>query len=215
MPEPVARPPRRPPVIGLAGAIGAGKSTVAGILGEAGCLVSDADRLAREVLAESDVVAELVSWWGSGVLDADGRPDRKAIAEIVFADPEARQRLEDLVHPRVHAARAAAFASAPPNTPALVIDAPLLFEAGLAEACDAVVFVDAPRKTRIERVARRGWDAAELDRREAAQWPLDRKRASADHVLVNDADLASLRTQVLEQLGRILSRPDESSSSSA
>ncbi len=137
MPEPVARPPRRPPVIGLAGAIGAGKSTVAGILGEAGCLVSDADRLAREVLAESDVVAELVSWWGSGVLDADGRPDRKAIAEIVFADPEARQRLEDLVHPRVHAARAAAFASAPPDTPALVIDAPLLFEAGLAAECDA------------------------------------------------------------------------------
>ena len=196
---------RRPPVIGLAGAIGAGKSTVAGILGEAGCLVSDADRVAREVLAEPDVVAELVSWWGPGVLDADGRPDRKAIAAIVFADPESRRRLEDLVHPRVHAARAAAFAAAPAGTPALVIDAPLLFEADLAEGCDAVVFVDAPRTTRIERVSARGWDAAELDRREAAQWPLDRKRAAADHVIVNDADLASLRTQVLEQLGRIVS----------
>lgn len=206
--EAIAGDPARPPVIGLAGAIGAGKSTVAGILAEAGCLVSDADRLARDSLLEPEVLGELVAWWGPRVLDRSGRADRRAIAEIVFADPEARRRLEALVHPRVHAARAAAFESAPADTPALVIDAPLLFEAGLAEVCDAIVFVDAPREVRIERVAARGWDAGELDRREAAQWPLDRKRASADHVVVNDADLASLRTKVIGTLGRIVSARD-------
>jgi len=215
MPEPAATPQRRPPVIGLAGAIGAGKSTVASILAAAGCLVSDADRLARDILADPAVVAELVSWWGKGVTNAEGRPDRKAIAEIVFADPEARRRLEALIHPRVHRAREAAFDAAPPGTPALVVDAPLLFEAGLAQECDAVIFVDADRATRVERVANRGWAADELDRREAAQWPLDRKRASADHVVRNDADLASLRTQVLERLGRIVSDRDERPTDSA
>lgn len=198
----------RPPVIGLAGAIGAGKSTVAGMLGEAGCLVSDADRLAREALEDPEVLAQLVGWWGAGVVDGTGTADRRAIAGIVFEDAEARSRLEGLIHPRVHAARSAAFEAAPAGTPALVIDAPLLFEAGLDDQCDSVIFVDAARQTRLERVAERGWDAAELDRREAAQWPLDRKRRASDHVLINDADPASLRTQVLELLETIVAGRD-------
>ncbi len=209
MPEPAATPQRRPPVIGLAGAIGAGKSTVASILAAAGCLVSDADRLARDILADPAVVAELVSWWGKGVTDAEGR---RAAAERTMSrasDRAARRRMEAFINPWVHGARSGAFDAAPPGTPALVVDAPLLFEAGLAQECDAVIFVDADRATRVERVANRGWAADELDRREAAQWPLDRKRASADHVVRNDADLASLRTQVLERLGRIVSDRDE------
>ncbi|MBM4104745.1 MAG: dephospho-CoA kinase [Phycisphaerae bacterium] len=193
-----------PPVIGLAGSIGAGKSTVAAILAEAGCVVSDSDRLAREVLADPACAAELASWWGPSVLDASGAVDRAAVARIVFARPEERTRLERLVHPRIHERRARAFAAAPPGTPALVIDAPLLFEVGLDRECDRTILVDAPRELRLARVrSSRGWDEAELRRREESQWPLDRKRRAAHHVLVNDADLASLRTRVLDLLRRI------------
>jgi dephospho-CoA kinase len=193
------------PVIGLAGAIGAGKSAVARILAEAGCVVADADAATRAILASPEAAETLAAWWGPGILAQDGAVDRAAVARIVFADPAERKRLEGFVHPRVQAARAAIFAAASVEAPALVVDAPLLFEAGLDGGCDHVVFVDCPRPTRLERVAEhRGWGDEELARREAAQWPLDRKRQRADSVLANDADLASLRTKVLDLLKRIL-----------
>ena len=206
----------RRPVIGLSGAIGAGKSAVAAILAEAGCVVADAYRATRSVLASREATETLASWWGSGVLAEDGSVDRSAVARIVFADPAERKRLEGFVHPRVQADRAARFAAAPASAPALVVDAPLLFEAGLDAGCDHVVFVDCPRAIRLARVAEhRGWSDEELARREAAQWPLDRKRQRADSVLVNDADLASLRTKVLELLKRILATSEDRHESSS
>ncbi|MFZ9692828.1 MAG: dephospho-CoA kinase [Phycisphaerales bacterium] len=193
------------PVIGLAGAIGAGKSAVARILAEAGCVVADADAATRAILASREAAETLGAWWGPGILAGDGTVDRGAVARIVFADPAERKRLEGFVHPRVQAARAAAFDAAPAEAPALVVDAPLLFEAGLDGGCDHIVFVDCPRAIRLDRVAKhRGWSDEELARREAAQWPLDRKRLRADSVVVNDADAASLRTKVLDLLKRIL-----------
>lgn len=191
------------PTIGLAGAIGAGKSAVARILAEAGCAVADADAAVREILAEPEVAATLRSWWGPRVIAADGSVDRGAIAGIVFEDPSERRRLESLLHPLVAARRAATFAAAG-EAPARVIDAPLLLEAGLDRECDLVLFVDAPRELRLRRLREsRGWEEAELDRRERAQWPLDRKRARADHVISNDADLASLRIRVLALLEEV------------
>ncbi|MFM1890476.1 MAG: dephospho-CoA kinase [Planctomycetota bacterium] len=208
----------RRPVIGLAGAIGAGKSAVAATLAEAGCVVADADAATRAILGSPEAAETLAAWWGMGILAEDGTVDRAAVARIVFADPAERKRLEGFVHPRVQAARAAIFAAAPAEAPALVVDAPLLFEAGLDGGCDHIVFVDCPRAIRLERVAEhRGWSDEELARREAAQWPLDRKRQRADSVLVNDADLASLRTKVLDLLKRILAefrdRPRDEESS--
>jgi dephospho-CoA kinase len=201
--EASAAAPRRVPTIGLAGAIGAGKSAVARILGEAGCVVADADAAVREALAEPPVRETLRSWWGDRAIGADGEVDRRAVAAIVFADPAERHRLESLLHPLVARRRAALFAAAG-EVPARVIDAPLLLEAGLDRECDLVVFVDAPREIRLARLrATRGWDEAELERRERAQWPLDRKRARADHVLRNDADLASLRMGVLAMLEKV------------
>lgn len=206
------------PVIGLAGAIGAGKSAVAAILAEAGCVVADADAATRSILASPEAAETLAAWWGPGVLAEGGGVDRAAVARIVFADPAERKRLEGFVHPRVQAARAATFAAAPAAARAFIVDAPLLFEAGLDGGCDHIVFVDCPRAIRLERVAeRRGWSDEELARREAAQWPLDRKRQRADSVVVNDADLASLRTKVLDLLKRILAefrdRPRDEGSS--
>jgi len=195
---------RNIPVIGLVGGVGSGKSAVAKVLAEAGCLVADSDALVRRECELPEVVSQLRSWWGSGVVDERGRLDRAAVAAIVFKDPAERARLEGFLHPRVEKVRRKLFDQASPGTPALVIDAPLLLEAGLAGECTQLWFVDAPEAARRARVmSDRGWSAQELDRREAAQWSLDRKRAAAHHVLRNDGDPASLREQVLQALGRL------------
>lgn len=193
-----------PPVIGLSGGIGAGKSTVGRMLADLGCVVVDSDAAGRAALRDTGIRGEIVGWWGDVVLDDDGMIDRGRIAAIVFADPAQRRRLEALVHPWIEARRLEAFAAAPPGAPALVIDAPLLFEAGLDGACDATIFVDASRSTRLARVAERGWDDTELRRREESQLPLDVKRDRADHVLDNDGDLVALRDRVRRLLNHIV-----------
>ncbi|MFM1832033.1 MAG: Dephospho-CoA kinase [Planctomycetota bacterium] len=196
-----------PPTIGLAGGIGAGKSRVAALLAELGCVVSDSDADARAVLADPEVIATLRSWWGDDVVGVDGAIDRGKVAGRVFTDVEERRRLESVLHPRIHERRAARFAAAPPDTRAFVIDAPLLFEAGLDAECDAVIFVDASRPTRLARVAaNRGWSDEELARRESAQWPIDRKRSLATLIIdntTNDEDFLRTETRkALEQLTR-------------
>ncbi len=145
-----------------------------------------------------------MSWWGRGVLDARGRVSRAAVARIVFASPPERRRLESLVHPWVEARRRALFDGAV-DARALVIDAPLLFEAGLDAECDAVIFVETGRERRIERLAAaRGWSEQELGLREDSQLPLDEKRARSDYVVVNDGDLPALAGQVRRTLNDIL-----------
>ncbi len=194
------------PVIGVVGGIGSGKSRVASLLEEAGCVVSDADALARAALQDSMVRDTIVSWWGDGILEEDGSVSRAAVADRVFADASELERLEQLLHPLVEAARKAEFDAAPETTTALVIDAPLLLEVGLDRECDAIVFVECPLELRLERVASsRGWDAAELERRETLQMPLDEKRSRAHHVVLNHGRVEDLREQVealLATLGR-------------
>ena len=189
------------PVIGLVGGIGSGKSLVGSMLADLGCLVCHSDELARSALADPAVRDELVRWWGREVLDPSGAVDRRAVAGKVFPDPAERKRLEALLHPRIESARRRTFAAAPPGTRALVIDAPLLLEVGLDRECDAVLYIDSPREDRLRRLAEtRGWDSAELERRESAQWPLDRKRAAAHHVLVNAGNQPALRSEVQKAL---------------
>ena len=196
--------PQKFPVIGLVGGIGSGKSEVGGILRTLGCVVCDSDSLVRDLYRTPELKTELQSWWGPGILDEQGQIDRIAVGAIVFKDPLERARLEAFIHPRVEAERAKMFTAAPAGTRALVIDAPLLLEAGLADACTRIWFIEAPEQIRHTRVmTSRGWTADELSRREAAQWSLDRKRAAAHDVLRNDGDPASLREQVLQALGNL------------
>ena len=146
-------------VLGLAGGIGAGKSAVAAILRDLGCVVSDSDARAKALLDTPPVRDQIVAWWGPELLTPDARIDRVRLAAVVFADPDQRRRLEGLIHPLLKTERDAALARArAARAPAFVIDAPLLFEAGLHRECDAVIFVDAPRELCLRRVAQsRGW----------------------------------------------------------
>lgn len=190
------------PVIGIAGGIGSGKSAVAAALAALGCVVIDSDKEAKAALDRADVRATLAQWWGPEVLIADGpdagKVNRKAVADLVFKNPTDRRRLEELIHPLIRARRADLKARAKASSAAgVVVDAPLLFEAGVDTECDLVVFVDAPRAQRLARVAQtRGWTPEELDRREASQMPLDEKRARSNLVVANDGSPEELSRRV-------------------
>lgn len=198
---------RRKPIIGLSGAIGAGKSTVARMLGEMGCFVFSSDEANREVLSRPEVVQQLREWWGDDIMDPNGGLDRKAMARRIFADQKARKELESLTHPLIASQRQTSIHSAisDPAVNAVVLDSPLLFEAHLDRECDQVIFVDASHAQRLSRVAHgRGWDAAELARRAAAQQSPTEKRQRSDFVVVNEGSLESLQAQVADVLRRIL-----------
>src|SRR5688572_14114774 len=125
------------PIIGLAGGIGAGKSTVAALLQDLGAGLISSDRLNHEELDRPEVRDQLRCWWGETVFTPDGQINRDAIRNIVSRDAEARRRLEQLVHPRIARRREALIVqyNADPQIRAIVLDSPLLFEAGLADRC--------------------------------------------------------------------------------
>jgi dephospho-CoA kinase len=186
-------------MVGLTGGIGAGKSAVAARLGELGAIVVDSDVLAREVVAAgTDGQDEVVAAFGSSVVGPDGSLDRAALGRLVFADPEARRRLEGIVHPRVRARVADVVSAAPPDA-IVVNDVPLLVEANLAANYDVVVVVLAPEEVRVRRLVReRGLAESDARARIAAQATDEQRRAVADVVIVNDGTLDDLRAEVDE-----------------
>ena len=199
-------------VVGLAGGIGSGKSAVASIMAEHGAAIIRSDELNRRVLATAEVSATLVSWYGERIRDSDGQVRRKVLADIVFEDPSERNRVQKLLYPRIDAYRQELIARyrADDRIHIIVLDSPLLFEAGLYEMCDTVVFVDAPRAVRTARVAsERGWSSKELVRREKSQDPLDEKRLKSDHTVINHSGLDDLRSNVDKLLSEMLARASD------
>jgi dephospho-CoA kinase len=195
-------------LVGLTGGIGAGKSVVAQRLAELGAVVIDSDQLAREVVAPgTDGLAEVVAAFGPGVLGEDGALNRPALAERVFADRPARERLEAVIHPRVRARTATLVAEAPPGS-VVVNDVPLLVESGIAGMFDLVIVVLASEATRLRRlVQERGMSEDEARRRIAAQATDGQRRAVADIVLDNDGSLEDLRAAVDELWRERLAKP--------
>lgn len=194
------------PIIGIVGGIGSGKSFVADLFGELGCLVVHSDNLVAAAYNDPAIIQTLVKWWGREILAANGQVDKKAIAARVFKNPSDRQRLEDLLFPYVANRRRQMMEAAANDAQVLafVWDAPLLLEAGLKADCDALVFVDAPAELRLARLAAaRGWNRAEMERREILQWPLDKKRQISEYVIDNTAEADYARRQVKDVLSRI------------
>jgi dephospho-CoA kinase len=189
-------------VIGIVGGIASGKSKVAEYLQQCGAAVIDADRLGHEVLNEPEVRQSLVRRWGHDIRDEQGQIDRRAVARIVFAPPpegpESLAFLEELTHPRIgqRMRKALQELAAQPGLRAVVLDAPVLFEAGWNKYCDRVVFVEAPRHVRLQRARQRGWTENEFSAREAAQESLDMKRECADWVIDNSRSADDTYAQV-------------------
>lgn len=187
-------------VVGLTGGIGSGKSTVARLLAARGALVVDADVIARQVVGSGGPAHEaVVARFGPGVLDG-GDLDRRALAEIVFADRAAREDLNDIVHPAVREemlAQVAALGAANPEG-IVILDIPLLAESGRElYPVAGVLTVDAPVDLAIRRlVQKRGFTATEAQARIAAQATREERHAIADVVIDNSGDLEHLRAEV-------------------
>ncbi len=178
-------------VIGLAGGIGSGKSTVAGIFKRLGAVIIDADEIAHRVLGLPEIIAAVVDEFGPSVLEG-GAISRPALAAVVFDSRERAGRLNAIVHPKVieECLRIIAESRSDPECLGVVLDAPLLFEAGLEKLCDSVVFVDARDDVRRKRLASsRGWTREELSRRENLQDSLISKRKRADYIIDNNDSL--------------------------
>jgi dephospho-CoA kinase len=182
-------------VVGVTGGIGSGKSTVASLLAARGAVVLDADALAREAIdVGTPGLASVVDRFGRDILDASGGVDRRRLAEIVFADDGARRDLEAIVHPEVARRIAEGVAEHAGGDRIVVVDSPLLLEAGRRDAVQVLVVVTAPEDVRVERVVReRGMAPAEVRARIEAQMPADRQVAHADIVVRNDGSIDDLR----------------------
>ncbi len=187
-----------PPVIGILGGIAAGKTTVAKMLAELGATTISADEVAHEVLDKPAIRERVAARWGRAVLEESGHVDRERLARLVFGNPEELAALEAITHPAIVAELRERVAAArrSPQTAAVVVDAPLLLEAELDGACDALVFVDCPREVRLARAQARGWDPEELDRRESHQSPLETKRQRARFIIDGNGPLETTFRQV-------------------
>lgn len=185
--------------VGLTGNIASGKSTVAARLAAHGAVVLDADAYAREAVAPgSSALKAVAERFGYGVIRPDGTLDRAALGKLVFRDARARADLEAIVHPEVARRRAADLAAARAGGAAVVVsDVPLLFEAGLEDEFDLIVFVDAPEEERLRRlVVERGLTADDARAMVAAQSDPVVKRARADIVIDNDGTMEALARRV-------------------
>lgn len=191
-------------LLGLTGGLASGKSTVACWLAEAGFEVVDADRVVAELYAPGGRGATAVrELFGDEALTAGGAVDRPKVAEIVFADDEARRKLEHAVHPLVrrHFAEIAQAAEG-----VVVYEATLLVESGHSEVFDLVVSVEAPEEQRLEWAVARGMDREAAAARLAAQGDGTKRRAGVDRILRNDGTLDDLRNKVdslIDELQRL------------
>ncbi len=175
------------PIVALTGGIAAGKSTVSDVLAELGALVIDADALAREAVAPGSAgLRAIASRFGDGVLDVAGALDRQALGDLVFADPEAREALERIVHPIVGELSKKAFHKATVEEPGrvLVYAIPLLAESSRKSEFDLVVLVHAPAEERVRRlVDHRGLSHADAVSRVMSQATDAQRLALADIVI--------------------------------
>jgi dephospho-CoA kinase len=186
-------------LVGLTGGIGAGKSTVGRMLAELGAIVIDADRLARAALDPGSPGAAMVrEAFGPEAVSAGGEVDREWLARRVFKDPDARHRLETIVHPEVGRLFQDATDPYRDTDRVVVYDVPLLVENALGGMFDVIVVVEAPADVRLARLVARGIGKEDARERMAAQ-ATDAERATiADVILRNEGDEQELERQVRE-----------------
>ncbi len=198
------------PVIGIVGGVGSGKSTLARWVAEHHpVVVIDADTIGHEFLRDPDIRTQLRALFGDSIFNAVGAVHRPELARRVFGDsPEqqqARQQLDHLLHPLIRAEIARRASAVDPKTISVVLlDAALLLEAGWHDLCRGILFVDTPEERRATWVqAHRGWTLDELHRREASQWPVEKKRRASHAIVANTADVATAGAAMWREIQRL------------
>jgi dephospho-CoA kinase len=188
------------------GGICSGKSTVAGQLAGAGCVVIDADRIVHELLQTDEIKRELFAAFGEDIADESGRIDHQKLARTAFADAGYLGRLNDIIHPGVLRQAEELIEKFKRQTEpvAVVLDMPLLAEIGWHKRCDKLIFVDCEEKIRLKRAEKkRFFNKKQLKIRENFQISLDKKAKIADYIISNNSDIPALTEQVACVLSRI------------
>jgi dephospho-CoA kinase len=174
-------------IVALTGGIGAGKSLAAQYFSDLGARVVDADQLARVAVERgSEGFDEVILRFGEKIMH-NGDIDRKALAEIIFSDPQAKEDLEAIIHPRVRGLFLEVVADLKPDE-ILIYEIPLLAESGSTKNFGLVITVEADLEIRKDRLRKRGMFISEIERRLAAQATREDRQALADFVIVNDGD---------------------------
>ncbi|UCF91087.1 MAG: dephospho-CoA kinase [Desulfobacterales bacterium] len=189
-------------VVGLTGGIATGKSTVSAILQEAGAVIIDADQIARKVVKKGQpAYHEIVKRFGQDILLPDGEINRRLLGAIIFNDPEKKKSLNRIVHPRVSRETQRNLDRIQADQPdaVVVLDVPLLIEAGMHEGLAEVIVVYAPENVQLQRLmARDNFAEADARARIQAQMPIETKKDLASIVIDNTGALEKTRQQTLE-----------------
>jgi dephospho-CoA kinase len=188
-------------IVGVIGGIASGKSEVSKLLEEKGAAVFPADAVGHRLLGRPDIREKIVDLFGSSCLGENGVIDRKQLAKVFFSGPSDQlTQLEAILHPviRQQAMEAIEAFRKDRSKPMLILDVPLLIEAGWESLCDRIVFVETPLEIRIANAKRRGWSEQELFAREGTQLPLDKKKESATDVVPNFGTVEDLRNNLLK-----------------
>jgi dephospho-CoA kinase len=178
-------------VIGLTGGVGMGKSACAQLLQWRGASVVDTDELARQIVQPGQpALDDIQGVFGPDMVSPDGQLKREALAEIVFADPVARKRLENIMHPPIRDLWHAQVESwQNEGKPLAVVVIPLLFETNAEDEFDTVICVACSTATQKERLRARGWTPKQMEQRIAAQLPVEEKMARSHHVVWTEAGM--------------------------
>ena len=189
-------------LVGLTGSIATGKSTVSTMFKALGCVILDADLLAREVVAPGEpALVQIVEEFGRDVLLPDGSLDRKKLGAVVFGDAARRKRLEEITHPAIRDRflRHLADLEARGFEGLVFWDAPVMIETGGHEAMEKLVVVATDEATQVARLrARDGIDAEDAARKIGSQMPVADKAKLADYVIDNTGDRAATEARVRE-----------------
>ncbi|KPJ62173.1 MAG: hypothetical protein AMS15_04855 [Planctomycetes bacterium DG_23] len=188
--------------MGLLGGVGSGKTLVAGMLGSLGAAVIDADKIGHEVLKNRTIKAQIRRRFGKEVFTPKGNISRTRLARAAFASIKDIRALNRITHPEIlkRMKREIAEVKKAREAKAVVLDAPLLLEAGLASLCDRLIYVQAGKVLRRKRTSRsRKWNPEDFRRREAMQMPLEKKRRRASLVIDN----SGTRPKTLAQVHKI------------
>ena len=194
-------------VIGLTGGIASGKSAVAAIFQKAGAIIIDADRIARAVVKKGlPAYREIVAQFGTEVLLSNGEINRNMLGDIIFKNPQKKQLLNSIVHPHVSEEvnrRIKQIQKAHPNA-VVVLDVPLLIEAGMHNNLSEIIVVYTPQDIQIQRLMQRDHiSEADALARVQSQMPIEEKKQQASIVIDNSGTVENTRRQTLEIIKRL------------